>query len=128
MDWQNYLELSDDTIEDLRYVGYLYIKQGCYEIALDFFNALIILNPGNLYDLQTLGSLYLQNGKYTQSLPFFDKVLRVDAANYLIMLNKAKALFSLGYRAEGIAQARIVASCDDQKLVSQALALIDVYS
>lgn len=128
MDWQNYLELSDDSIEDLRYVGYLYIKQGCYDIALDFFNALIILNPGNSYDLQTLGSLYLQKGKYSQALPYLDRAIKIDPTNYLVMLNKAKVLFSLGYRTEGIAQARIAAECKDQKIATQAAALINAYS
>ncbi len=128
MDWQSYLELSDDSLVDLRYVGYLYIKQGCYDIALDFFNALIILSPGNSYDLQILGSLYLQKGKYTQALPYLDKAIKMDPTNYLIMLNKAKAFFSLGYRTEGIAQARIVSECKDPKLETQALALISAYS
>jgi len=128
MDWQAYLELSDDSIEDVRYVGYLYIKQGCYDIALDFFNALTILSPGNIYDLQTLGSLYLQKGNYNQALIYLDKAIKLNPTNYLVILNKAKTLFSLGYRTEGITQARIVSNCKDQKLATQALALINAYS
>lgn len=128
MDWQSYLELSDDTIEDLRSVGYLYVKQGCYDIALDFFNALNILSPGNSYDLQTLGALYLQKAKYSQALTFLDKALRLDPTNYLIMLNKAKALFSLGYTTEGLAQAKLISLSKDPLLASQGLALISAYS
>ena len=128
MDWQDYLELSDDSLEDIRYVGYLYIKQGCYDIALDFFKALTILSPGNFYDIQTLGSLYLQKGNYNEALTYLDKAIKMDPTNYLVILNKAKTLFSLGYRTEGIIQARIVSKCKDPKLVTQALALINAYS
>lgn len=128
MDWQSYLELSDDSIEDLRYIGFLYIKQGCYDIALDFFNALIILNPGNSYDLQTLGSLYLQKGKFAQAIPYLDKAIQLDPSNYLVKLNKVKALFSLGYRNEGLAQARLLTESKDPKISTQANALISVYS
>lgn len=128
MDWQSYLELSDDGLEDLRFVGYLYLKQGCYDIALDFFNALLILNPGNAYDVQTLGALYLQKGQYTQALDYLDKAIKLEPTNHLAILNKAKALFSLGYRTEGIAQARIVSASKNKKLAVQASALIDVYS
>lgn len=128
MDWQNYLELSDDSLEDLRFVGYLYLKQGCYDIAIDFFKALLILTPGNLYDLQTLGSLYLQKGKFTDALNYLDKAIKIDPTNYLIILNKAKALFSLGYRTEGLAQAKIVSECKIPKFANQALTLIDIYS
>jgi len=128
MDWQSYLELSDESIEDLRFVGYLYIKQGCYDIALDFFNALAILKPGNAYDLQTLGALYLQKGKYLEALEYLDEAIKTSPNNYLVMLNKAKALFSLGYRAEGLIQARLVSASTNKKFAAQALALIDAYS
>jgi len=128
MDWQAYLELSDDSIEDLRFVGYLYIKQGCYDIALDFFNALTILNPGNAYDTQTIGALYLQQGKYLEALEYLDAAIKINPNNFLVMLNKAKALFSLGYRAEGLTQARLVSESTNKNLSTQALALINAYS
>ena len=127
MDWQSYLELSDESLEDLRYVGYLYLKQGCYDIALEFFNALLILDSKNSYDLQTLGALYLQKGKYLEALEHLDEVIKKEPTNALVLLNKARALLSLGYRREGIAQARAVANSKDKKLANQALALISAY-
>ncbi|NGX28303.1 MAG: hypothetical protein K940chlam1_00478 [Candidatus Anoxychlamydiales bacterium] len=127
MDWKSYLELSNDSVEDLRYVGYLYVKQGCYDIALEFFNTLLILDPKNSYDLQTLGALYLQKGKYLEALEHLDEVIKIEPTNPLVLLNKARALLSLGYRREGIDQARIVATNKDKKLSSQAMALISAY-
>ncbi|NGX49080.1 MAG: hypothetical protein K940chlam5_00676 [Candidatus Anoxychlamydiales bacterium] len=127
MDWQNYLELTDDSIEDLRSVGYLYVKQGCFDIALDFFNALLILHPGNSYDESIIGALYLEKGKYLEALEHLDEVLKVDPSNYLVLLNKAKTLFSLGYRTEAIAITKMLSNCPDKKLSSQASALIEAY-
>jgi tetratricopeptide (TPR) repeat protein len=128
MDWQSFLELSNDSLDDLRSVGYLYIKQGCFDIALDFFNALLILTPGNFYDTHTLGSLYLQKGKYQEALNYLDKAIEIDPNNLLVKLNKARALFSLGYRTEGIEQARVVSNSKNAKLANQATALINAYS
>ncbi|NGX52976.1 MAG: hypothetical protein KR126chlam5_01283 [Candidatus Anoxychlamydiales bacterium] len=127
MDWQNYLELSADSIEDLRSVGYLYVKQGCFDIALDFFNALLVLNPGNSYDESMIGALYLEKGKYLEALEHLDEVLKIDPNNYLVLLNKAKTLFSLGYRTEAIAITKMISNCPDKKLSSQASALMEAY-
>ncbi|NGX34804.1 MAG: hypothetical protein K1060chlam1_01160 [Candidatus Anoxychlamydiales bacterium] len=127
MDWQSYLELSDESIEDLRSVGYLYVKQGCFDIALDFFNALLIFNPGNTYDESIVGALYLENGKYTEALEHLDESLKVEPKNYLVLLNKAKTLFSLGYRTEALAITKMISNCPNKKLASQALALLQAY-
>ncbi len=127
MDWQSYLELSNESLEDLRSVGYLYVKQGCYDIALDFFKALLILNPKNTYDQYMVGALYLEKGKYLKALEHLDEVLKIEPNNYLVLLNKAKTLFSLGYRAQAIAIAKMISNCPDKTLSSQALALMKAY-
>jgi len=127
MDWQNYLELSDESLDDLRSVGYLYAKQGCFDIALDFFSALLILNPGNTYDESMVGALYLEKGKYLEALEHLDSVLKVEPKNYLVLLNKTKTLFSLGYRTEALAIAKMLSNCPSKKLSSQANALLESY-
>ncbi|MBN2479734.1 MAG: tetratricopeptide repeat protein [Parachlamydiales bacterium] len=128
MDWKSYLELSDDTLDDIRLVGYSYIKQGCFDIALDFFNALVILNPNSSYDQQTLGAIYMQKGRYLDSLKHFDQALKIEPKNYFIMLNRAKSLFSLGYIKEGLMQANELQKCLDKNISTQAKALIEAYS
>jgi len=125
MDWQSYLEISDESLQELRSVGFLYVQQGCYDIALDIFIALSILSPGNSYDLQTIGTIYLEKSKYPEALEYLDKAIKIDPKNNLIILNMAKTLLSLGYKAEGIAQAKIVAESKDPKFAIQAAALIN---
>lgn len=128
MDWQNFLELSDSSLEDLKTVGYLYIKQGCFKIALEIFNAISIIDPTSVYALQTLGALYLQLEEYSKALDFLDKALKLDPKNDLIMLNKSKALFSLGYITQGLSLAKIISKSNDKKFSRQAIALIESYS
>lgn len=127
MDWQNYLELPDESIEDLRSVGYLYVKQGCFDIALDFFNALLILNPNNAYDFFMMGALYLQKGEYLLALQHLDEALKIEPTNAMMQLNKVKALFSLGYVTEALKLAKVLTLNKDVNLSSQAKALINAY-
>lgn len=128
MDWKSFLEFSDDSIDDVRLVGYSYIKQGCYDIAIDFFNALIVLNPENIYDLQTLGALYLEKGRYIDALEFLDKALKINPQNDFAMLNRVKSLFSLGYRREALSSANELIKRPNRTVASQANALIKAYS
>lgn len=128
MDWQSYLELTNDSIEDLRAVGFLYIKQGCFNIALEIFSALAILSPNNSYDLQTLGALFLQKEKYLKALDYLNKASKLNPNNHFITLNKAKTLLSLGYKSEGVALAKEITKGMNKKLASQAEALISSYS
>ena len=60
VNWLELLGWGKGEVEDLRFIGYSYIKQGHYQTALTFFEALVVLNPDNAYDLQTLGALHLQ--------------------------------------------------------------------
>ena len=127
MDWKNYLELSDENLDDIRYIGYLYIKQGCYDIAYDFFKALSVITPDNAYDFLILGSLHLQKEEYQEALKYLDKSIKIQPNNYLTRLNKTKTLFSLGYKNEGLKQAKIVANCRNKNFSTQAEALITSY-
>lgn len=118
---------GDEQIEDLRFVAYSYLKQGLYDEALTFFEALTILSPDNAYDLQTLGAIYLHQGKALLSLNFLDRALKIDPTHYPSLLNRAKALFLLGYKKQGIAQAHALESCRDAKINSAARALLMSY-
>ena len=128
MDWKSELEISDDSIDDIRLVGFTYIKQGCYELAINFFNALTIFNPDNIYDLQTLGALYLQDGKFLKSLEYLDKALKINPQNDLASLNRARALSSLGYRKEALFQVNNLKNIPNKRVAMQAKALMKAYS
>ncbi len=99
VNWKEILDIDQSMINDIRIVGFLYIKQGKYTIAISFFKMLAILNI-NEYDFQTLGALYLEKGQYLEALKFIDKALKLNPINYNNLLNKCKALICLGYKKQ----------------------------
>ena len=127
LNWLEILEWGDEEVNDLRVVAYSYIKQGVYDVALTFFDALNVLTPPIPYDLQTLGALHLQIGNGLKALDFLDRALRAEPTHLLTQLNRAKALFMLGYRKQGLTQAEQLLKCPDAVIASQASALILAY-
>ena len=127
LNWLEILEWGEEEVNDLRVVAYSYIKQGVYDVALTFFDALNVLTPPIPYDLQTLGALHLQIGNGLKALDFLDRALRAEPTHLLTQLNRAKALFMLGYRKQGLVQAEQLLKCPDAVIASQASALILAY-
>jgi len=121
--WQEVLGWGEEEFENLRFVGYSYLKQGAYEIAITFFEALVILTDA-AYDLQTLGALHLQKGNGLSALNYIERALRREPNHYPTLLNRAKALFGLGYKRQGLMQARLLEKVADKEIASQAAALI----
>jgi predicted Zn-dependent protease len=126
--WIDLLEWDENQLEDLRVVGFTYIKQGKYDIALHFFKTLNILEPKNAYNLQTLGAIYLQMNKNLEALNFLDKSLKIEPNHSLSLLNKSKALLSLGYKKQALVQIKNIIESGDPEVVSQAVALQMTYS
>lgn len=126
--WTEVLGWGNEELDDLRYVAYSYIKQGIYDVALTFFNALAVLTPQTAYDLQTIGALHLQLGNGLKALDNLDRALKLDPTHAPTQLNRAKALFSLGYKQQGIAQALAIEKQADKSLSAQASALILAHS
>ena len=127
MDWMSELGWQEPQINDIRYLGYSYAKEGIYPTALTLFEMLAVLSPNNIYDLQTLGALHLQTGNGMRALDFLDRALKLEPASPEVQLNRAKALFMLGYRRQGVAQAMELENCDDEKIAAQAKALLFAY-
>lgn len=124
--WLDLLGWSSPELSDLRYAGYAYLKQGKYEIALKFFEALIFLED-EPYDLQTLGALHLQMGNNLSALNYLDKALEQTPDHLATLLNRAKALFQLGYRRQALEQTRNLKNSSDTYVSSQAEALLLAY-
>jgi len=127
MDWMELLGWGNDEIGDLRYVAYSYIKQGIYDVALTFFDAISVLSAPTVYDLQTIGALYLQLGNGLKALDFLDRALKMDPMHLSTQLNRAKALFMLGYKRQGLAQVATLEKCDDKDIAAQSAALVLAY-
>lgn len=127
MNWQEILGWGTEEINDLRYVAYSYIKQGVYDVALTFFDALAVLTPPIPYDLQTIGALHLQLGNALKALDYLDRALKMEPNHHLSQLNRAKALFMLGYKRQGLVQSLELEKCEDKEIASQATALAMAY-
>jgi predicted Zn-dependent protease len=127
VNWVEVLGWSSGELDDLRYVAYSYIKEGVYDVALTIFDALAVLTPPTAYDLQTIGALYLQTNEGLKALDFLDRSLKIDPNHLPSQLNRAKALFMLGYRKQGLTQALHLQTSQDKEIAEQASALILSY-
>lgn len=127
LDWLGILGWGSEEIADLRYVAYSYIKEGVYDVALTFFDALSVLSPPIPYDLQTVGALHLQLGNGLKALDFLDRALKMEPTHLPTQLNRAKALFMLGYKQQGLLQALNLEKCADPQIATQASALVLAY-
>jgi tetratricopeptide (TPR) repeat protein len=125
--WLDVLGWGKEEIDDLRFVAYSYIKEGVYDIALTFFDALEVLIPPTSYDLQTIGALHLQIGNGLKALDFLDRALKLDPTHLPTQINRAKALFMLGYKRQGLAAALELEKHENKEVREQASALILAY-
>ena len=128
INWMQELGWTEEQLEDLRYTGYAYIRQGKYDIALPFFEALVVLDPESAYDAQTLGAVYLQLNNPAKALKSFDRALKLETDHAPTLLNLTKALFMLGRKEEGLKLANILKNERDAAISNVAKALILAYS
>lgn len=128
INWMAKLGWTKEHVEDLRYTGYSYIRQGKYDIALTFFEALTILDPNHAYDLQTLGAIYLEINQPAKALQYFDRSLKLEKDHGPTLLNIAKAFLIMGRKVEGLKIAQLLNSHADTKVSNIAKALIMAYS
>jgi predicted Zn-dependent protease len=123
VNWLEVLGWGEKELADLRVVAYSYIRQGIYDIALTFFDALEVLQPSTTYDLQTIGALHLQMGNALRALDYLERALRADPTHLPTQLNRAKALLTLGYKKQAVAQLQELEKCSEPSISSQAAAL-----
>lgn len=128
INWQDTLHWNEEHIEELRLVGYAYIRQGKYDIALPIFEALCILDRESAYDAQTLGAIYLQTGKPNEALKYLDRALKLEADHGPTLLNLAKAFFMSGKKDEGLKLANILKNEPNSSISNTAKALLLAYS
>jgi len=127
VDWLKVLGWNEEQLEDLRFAGYAYIRQGKYDIALPIFEALNVINPNDTYDAQTLGALLLQLDKPAKAAKALDRALKLEGDHAPTLLNFTKALFMLGKNEEGLKLAHILKNEPDIRIANAANALILAY-
>jgi len=127
INWMEKLGWGEKDVQDLRFVGYSYIKQGHYDTALKFYEALVVLDPSSVYDKQTLGAIYLELGKYREALKQIDEALTLEPTHEETLLNRAKALFLLGYNSQGRTLATRLMNATKERIKNNAEALLMAY-
>lgn len=127
INWLEKLGWNEEQMEDLRLAGYSYIRQGKYDIALPFFEALTVFDPENAYDAQTLGALHLQLGEAEKALKSLDQALKLETDHAPALLNLTKALFMLNRIEEAKKLAEILSKESDPFISNMASALLLAY-
>lgn len=126
--WKEQLHWTNEHLEELRQAGFAYIRQGKYDMALPFFEALVVLDLDSAYDFQTLGALYIQLNEPKKALKILDRALQLDGEHGPTLLNVAKALVMVGKKAEGLKLAHVLQKDSNSAVASIAKALILAYS
>lgn len=128
IDWQTLLGWTDDQLEEIRFSGFSFLRQGHYEKAITFFKALSILAPKSAYDLQTLGALYLQIGTPTKALTFLERAITLEPTHEPTLLNKVKALLMNNQTKEAMELANQLKTSSDLTIKNDILALISTHT
>ena len=127
-DWLKTLGWTEDHTTEMRNAAYAYIRQGKYDTALPFFEALAVLNPNNSYDVQMLGALYVQTNQPEMAIKYLNRALQFDAETRTNTLNMTKAFFMSGRIEEGLRLAKLLQNDADPYIAGNASALIMSYS
>ena len=127
MNWLDYLNWSDMQTNELRSLGFAYLREGKYDLALVFFEVLNVLEADNSQDLQTLGALHLEKGDNQKALKYLDRSLQLQN-DAVTLLNRVKVLFKLGQKDEAIQEARLLLESENLDIAFQAQALLMAFS
>jgi tetratricopeptide (TPR) repeat protein len=128
VNWREILGWTDDQLEELRFSGFSFLREGHYQKALLFFEALVILDPQSAYDAQTLGGLYLQMGENQKALKALNQALQIEPIHEPTLLNKAKALFAVNQSAEALQLIKKLERSSDPTIANDAAALYIAYT
>lgn len=128
VNWREILGWTNEQLEELRFSGFSFLREGHYKKALLFFEALVVLDPRSSYDAQTLGALYLQIGNSEKALETLNYALKLEPLHEPTLLNKAKALIALNKRSEALEIIKQLASSPDTTISGDASALIFAYT
>jgi tetratricopeptide (TPR) repeat protein len=128
VNWRDILGWTNDQLEELRFSGFSFLREGHYQKALIFFEALVILDPESAYDAQTLGALYLQMGQNEKAIKLLNQALELEPNHEPTLLNKAKALLGARQNIEALAIAARLEQSSDPTISGDASAIRSSYT
>ena len=118
---------TKEQLEELRYAGFSFFREGCYDKALVYFKALVVLDPESIYDKQTLGAIYAEMGQNTLALEVLGEALLLDPNHEPTRLNLAKVHLVEGNISEGAALATELITSSNPNIASDSEALLLAY-
>ncbi len=127
INWTKRLGWTEEQLDEIRNAGYSYIRQGKYDIALPFFEALVILNPESSYDAQALGALFVETNQPDKAIKYLDRALQLEADHSPTLLNLTKAFFMSGRKPDGIRLAKVLQNDPNPFISGTASALLMTY-
>lgn len=128
INWLEKLGWTEDHLDEMRAIGYSYLRQGKYDIARPFFEALVALDRESLYDLQTLGALYVQMNQPESAIRYLNQALLHDEDHGPTLLNLMKAYFMSHKIEDGLRLAEILKNDENPHIAGTAEAFILAYS
>ena len=128
IDWVKQLGWKEEHLDELRLTAYSYIRQGKYQIARPFFEALVILNPQSAYDSQTLGAIYVEVNEAEKAIYYLEQALKLETDHSPTLLNLTKAFFMCGRIEDGKRLAEILTRDSNPFISSNASALLLAYT
>lgn len=126
--WRDILGWNDIQLSELRYIGYVYLKEGQYETARRLYEGLVLIDPTNDYDMRTLGAIYLLMNQYTKAIEVLHKALEISPSNAGAQLNLAKAYLYKGDKIKGLGDAKKLMSSPDKSIANDAEAMVLAYN
>ena len=85
-----------EQIQEIRCLGYNYIRQGLYKEAKLLFRLLITIDPNSEYDQKTLGAIYLAIGSPIEALHHLKIAYAINTDDPRLSLNLAQSMLALG--------------------------------
>ena len=128
MNWAEILGWESEQLEEIRFSGFSFLREGKYEKARLYFETLLILDTQSTFDRQTLGAIYLQLGDNEKAVYQLEKALSLDSSHEPTLLNKAKAQLMLGKKQEAMDILQILKKSTHVELANDATALIMAHS
>ncbi len=128
LNWLEILGWNSYQLEELRFAGFSFVRQGKYDKALHYFKSLVILDPKSAYDFQMLGALYLQTNEEAKALPMLNQALELYPTHEPTQLNKVKTLITLGQKSEAFALAAALEKSKNRVIADDATAVIMAHS
>ncbi|MCH9626168.1 MAG: hypothetical protein S4CHLAM123_13610 [Chlamydiales bacterium] len=128
VNWREILGWTDEQLDELRFAGFSFVREGHYQKALLFFKALVLLDPESAYDIQTLGAIYLEIGEPEKALLALTKAIQLDPIDEPSRLNKAKALIATHQKTEALELIHQLQRSTNQTIADDASALIHAWT